>query len=267
MVNMTRPPLLESNPSYDLAPLPSGGLKYNDLSEKENNPEMADQVHIPNRTGRFSICPKRIPSAPAPRRSSLAPITSTSKEMVNLTRPPLSESTTSYDLPPLPNGSLKYNDLIEKVNNPEMAEQVQIPKRTGRSSICAKRIPPAPRRKTLAPMPFIPITSTSASSLMPPCQPSPDEKSGANQVLCTSPKLPRSNGKTLTSILRRSMQKRMQMKYSPRQQQLRRGGINVGMERVRLSIGSRGKLAHRVLLTNARKAGLKETPQKQERWI
>jgi kinesin family protein C2/C3 len=87
-------------------------------------------------------------------------------------------------------------------------------------------------------------------------------------VLCTSPKLHRSNGKTLTSILRRSIQKRMQMKPSPRQQPMRRGGgINVGMERVRLSIGNRGRLAHRVLLTNARKAGLKETPQKQERWI
>ncbi|AEE35294.2 Di-glucose binding protein with Kinesin motor domain-containing protein [Arabidopsis thaliana] len=261
MVNLTRPSLLESTTSYDLAPLPSGVPKYNDLSEKENNPEMADQVHLPNKTGRFSICAKRIPSAPAPRRSSLAPTTSTSREMVYLTRPPLSESTTSYDLPPLPNGGLKYSDLIEKVNNQEMAEQVQIPKRigAGRSSICAKRIPPAPRRKSFAPMPFIPITSTLTS---------PDEKSGANQVLCTSPKLHRSNGKTLTSILRRSIQKRMQMKPSPRQQPMRRGGgINVGMERVRLSIGNRGRLAHRVLLTNARKAGLKETPQKQERWI
>ncbi|EOA33556.1 hypothetical protein CARUB_v10019678mg [Capsella rubella] len=270
LVKLTRPSALESTISYDLAPLPDGGLKYTDFSEKENNPEMADQVHIPNRTGRFSICAKRIPSDLAPRRSSLAPNTSTSKEMVNLTRPPLSESTTSNDLPPLPNGGLKYSDLIEKVNNSEMVEQLQIPKRTRRSSICAKRIPPAPRRKTLAPMPFMPITSTSNLSILPPCQAitnSPGEKSGTNQVICTSPKLYRSNGKTLTSILRRSMQKRVQMKSSPRQQPLRRGGINVGMERVRLSIGSRGKLAHRVLLTNARRAGLKETPQKQERWI
>lgn len=68
------------------------------------------------------------------------------------------------------------------------------------------------------------------------------------------------------------MQKRMQMKPCQRQQPLRRVGINVGMEKVRLSIGSRGRLAHRVLLTNVRKAGLKETPVKQiqkekERWI
>ncbi|CAH2066893.1 unnamed protein product [Thlaspi arvense] len=201
--------------------------------------------------------------------------TSTSKEMVNLSRPPLSESTTIYDLPPLPNGGLKHNDLTEKENNPEMAERLQIPKRTGRFSVCPKRIlpPPAPRRSSLAPMPFFPITST--SPLRPARQAitnSPDQKSGANQVLCVSPKLHRSNAKTLSSILRRSMQKRMQTKSSPRQQPLRRGGINVGMEKVRLSIGSRGRLAHRVLLTNARKAGLKETPLKQmqkekERWI
>ncbi|XP_010471246.1 PREDICTED: uncharacterized protein LOC104751068 [Camelina sativa] len=235
MVNLTQPSLLECS-SYDLAPLPNGGLKYNDLSEKENNPEMADQVHITNRTGRFSICLKRIPSDPAPRRSSLAPTTSTSKEMMNLTRPPLSESTTSYDLPPLPDGGIKYSDLIKKVNNPELAEQVQIPKRTRRSSMCVKRIPPAPGRKTLAPMPFIPTTLTSALSLLPP-----------------------------RALRRKTL---APMKCSPRQQPLRRGGgINVGMERVRLSIGSRGRLAHRVLLTNARKAGLKETLQKQERWI
>ncbi|KAH0919994.1 hypothetical protein HID58_027654 [Brassica napus] len=188
-------------------------------------------------------------------------------------------STSSYDLPPLPNGGLKCNDLTEKENNPDMAERLPIPKRTGRFSVGPKRIlpAPAPRRSTLAPTPYLPITSTSPlrSSRQATITNSPDEKSGTNQVPCISPKLHKSNGKTLTSILRRSMQKRMQTKSStPRQQQqpLRRGGINVGMEKVRLSIGSRGKLAHRVQLTNARKAGLKETPLKQaqkekERWI
>nr|VDD01922.1 unnamed protein product [Brassica rapa] len=188
-------------------------------------------------------------------------------------------STSSYDLPPLPNSGLKCNDLTEKENNPDMAERLPIPKRTGRFSVGPKRIlpAPAPRRSTLAPTPYLPITSTSPlrSSRQATITNSPDEKSGTNQVPCISPKLHKSNGKTLTSILRRSMQKRMQTKSStPRQQQqpLRRGGINVGMEKVRLSIGSRGKLAHRVQLTNARKAGLKETPLKQaqkekERWI
>ncbi|KFK41647.1 hypothetical protein AALP_AA2G154700 [Arabis alpina] len=200
--------------------------------------------------------------------------TSTSKETMNLTRPPLSESSSSsYELPPLPNGGLKYNNLIEKENNPEMADRLQIPKKTGRFSICAKRIPPAPapRRSSLAPVPFLPMTSTSPLRLPRHATTnSPDEKiRGSNQVLCISPKLHKSNAKTLTSILRRSIHKRMQ---TPRQQPMRRVGINVGMEKVRLSIGSRGRLAHRVLLTNARKAGLKETPLKQtqkekERWV
>ncbi|CAH8334681.1 unnamed protein product [Eruca vesicaria subsp. sativa] len=205
---------------------------------------------------------KRPPLANIPLRSiKISNETSTSKEIVNLTRPPLSESTTSisYVLPPLPNVGVKYNDLMEKENNPEMAERLQISKSTGRFSICPKRIlpPPAPRRSTLVPMP----TSTS-----------PSRPHGTSQVLRISPKLRKSNGKMLSSILRRSMQKRMQMKPYQRQQPLRRVGINVGMEKVRLSIGSRGRLAQRVLLTNARKAGLKETPLKQiqkekERWI
>ncbi|CAN7040719.1 hypothetical protein IGI04_006169 [Brassica rapa subsp. trilocularis] len=220
--------------------------------------------------GDENIPSKRPPLATIPLGSNKSSNeTSTSKEMVNLNRPPLSESTTttSNDLPPLPNGSVKYNDLMEKENNtPEMAERLQISKSTGRFSVCPKRIlpPPAPRRSTLAPMPYFPITSTSPSR--------PHEKSGTSQVLRISPKMRKSNGKMLSSILRRSMQKRMQMKPYQRQQPLRRVGINVGMEKVRLSIGSRGRLAHRVLLTNARKAGLKETPLKQiqkekERWI
>ncbi|XP_022567439.2 kinesin-like protein KIN-14Q isoform X4 [Brassica napus] len=219
--------------------------------------------------GDENIPSKRPPLATIPLGSNKSSNeTSTSKEMVNLNRPPLSESTTtSNDLPPLPNGCVKYNDLMEKENNnPEMAERLQISKSTGRFSVCPKRIlpPPAPRRSTLAPMPYFPITSTSPSR--------PHEKSGTSQVLRISPKLRKSNGKMLSSILRRSMQKRMHMKPYQRQQPLRRVGINVGMEKVRLSIGSRGRLAHRVLLTNARKAGLKETPLKQiqkekERWI
>ncbi|CAH2046453.1 unnamed protein product [Thlaspi arvense] len=127
-----------------------------------------------------------------------------------------------------------------------MAERLQIPKRTGRFSVCPKRIlpPPAPRRSSLALMPFFPFTST--LPMRPARQAitnSPDQKSSANQVLCVSPKLHRSNGKTLSSILRQSMQKRMQTNSSSRQQPLRRGGINVGMEKVRLSIGSRVRLA------------------------
>jgi kinesin family protein C2/C3 len=63
-------------------------------------------------------------------------------------------------------------------------------------------------------------------------------------------------------MLKRSLQKKANMK-SPMQQHTRRGGINVGMEKVRVSIGSRGRMAHRVLLGNGRRAGMRETHQKQ----
>ncbi|XP_010537662.1 PREDICTED: uncharacterized protein LOC104812281 [Tarenaya hassleriana] len=201
------------------------------------------------------------------------------KETVNPARPPLSENNTYNQLPlPLPtsDGSLKYIDLMEKENNPEAIEQMRVPKRTGRASICtfAKRVPPAPvpRRSSLAPLPFIPTPSP--SSLMAPRRVDriTEEENCPDQVHCISPKLQKSNGKMLSSILRRSLHKRMQMRTSPRQHHLRRGGINVGMEKVRVSIGSRGRLAQRVLLTNARRAGLKETQQRQiqkekDRWV
>ncbi|CAH2047459.1 unnamed protein product [Thlaspi arvense] len=90
--------------------------------------------------------------------------TSTSKETVNLSRSTLSESNTIYDLPPLPNGGFKHNDFTEKENNPEMAERLQIPKKTGRFSVCPICILPPP---ALALMPFFPFTST--SPLRPAC--------------------------------------------------------------------------------------------------
>ncbi|KAL5736762.1 hypothetical protein ACOSP7_031242 [Xanthoceras sorbifolium] len=177
-------------------------------------------------------------------------------------------------LPPTDN-SVKQINLIEKENNhPEMVEQPRLlPKRTGRASICtaARRIPvaPAPRRNSLIPLPSAP-TSTQlpqASLPLPPlCQ--DDEKEDIEewlpeQIACSSPKGIRSGGqKLMNSILRRSIHKKMQMK-SPMQQQLRRVGVNVGMEKVRVSIGSRGRMAHRVLLGSGRRTGSKEIQQKQ----
>ncbi|KAL5804972.1 hypothetical protein ACOSQ3_031772 [Xanthoceras sorbifolium] len=177
-------------------------------------------------------------------------------------------------LPPTDN-SVKQINLIEKENNhPEMVEQPRLlPKRTGRASICtaARRIPvaPAPRRNSLIPLPSAP-TSTQlpqASLPLPPlCQ--DDEKEDIEewlpeQIACSSPKGIRSGGqKLMNSILRRSIHKKMQMK-SPMQQHLRRVGVNVGMEKVRVSIGSRGRMAHRVLLGSGRRTGSKEIQQKQ----
>lgn len=49
------------------------------------------------------------------------------------------------------------------------------------------------------------------------------------------------------------------------QQHIRRGGgVNVGMEKVRVSIGGRGRVAHRVLLGNARRA-MKDVQQQKEK--
>ncbi|KAL0683234.1 hypothetical protein Bca4012_050082 [Brassica carinata] len=192
--------------------------------------------------GDENIPSKRPPLATIPLGSNKSSNeTSTSKEMVNLNRPPLSESTTtSNDLPPLPNGCVKYNDLMEKENNnPEMAERLQISKSTGDS-------------------PFV-------QSVFYHLQ----LQEGALLPLCHTFQ---SHQLRHQGLMKRAALARMHMKPYQRQQPLRRVGINVGMEKVRLSIGSRGRLAHRVLLTNARKAGLKETPLKQiqkekERWI
>ncbi|KAK3000639.1 hypothetical protein RJ639_020766 [Escallonia herrerae] len=74
-----------------------------------------------------------------------------------------------------------------------------------------------------------------------------------------SPGEHKTGGKKLSSVLRRSLQKKMQMK-SPMQQHIRRGGINVGMEKVRVSIGSRGRMAQRVL---PRRGMTKDIQQKQ----
>ncbi|XP_020540493.1 kinesin-like protein KIN-14Q isoform X2 [Jatropha curcas] len=162
-------------------------------------------------------------------------------------------------------GIVKFIDPTEKENNPEMAAQQQrLPKRTGRASICTigQRLPmaQAPRRTSLIPLPSVP------GGLLPLslCHDYIKEDAGGSesnclpeQIHCSSPKGSKHGTTTLSSILRRSLQKKNQMK-SP-VHHLRKGGINVGMEKVRVSIGSRGRMAHRVLLGNGRRAGMKDT--------
>lgn len=205
------------------------------------------------------------------------------KDQVNLARP-LTENNKSFKPPipfPLTDGLIKYIDPTEKENNPEMVEQSLPPKRTGRASLCtaARRVPivPAPRRNSLIPFPSAPLSS---APFPPPFLPLPPIQAGKKedteepedclpkQIPADSPKGLKSGGKKLSSILRRSLQKKIQMK-SPMQQHMRKGGVNVGMEKVRVSIGSRGRMAHRVLLSNARRVGTKEIQQKQsqkEKW-
>ncbi|XP_022943273.1 kinesin-like protein KIN-14Q isoform X3 [Cucurbita moschata] len=192
---------------------------------------------------------------------------------------------------PLVDGAIKYPDSTEKENNPEMAEQSLVPtRRTGRASICpmaARRVPMAlaPRRISLTPQPSIP-SSTHLPSPMLPLPPSyqvekiekgdgsEDSNLAEQAAQCESPKERKYGGKKLSNMLRRSLQKKkVQQMKSPVQQQVRRGGgINLGLEKVRVSIGSRGRMAaaHRVLLLgggggNGRRGVAKETQSKKEK--
>ncbi|KAI8552295.1 hypothetical protein RHMOL_Rhmol06G0255500 [Rhododendron molle] len=188
----------------------------------------------------------------------------------------------SYKLPPPPppiEAICKHVDPMEKENNPKIADQPQVvPKRTGRASLCpiAQRVlpAPAPRRASLIPLPSA-VGSTKFPQPflhLPPIQANKKEETEI-EAKCypepmnwggNSPKEHKSGGKKLiNSILRRSVQKRIQIR-SPMQQHIRRvGGVNVGMEKVRVSIGGRGRVAHRVLLGNARRA-MRDVQQQKE---
>uniref|UniRef100_A0A7N1A438 Kinesin-like protein n=1 Tax=Kalanchoe fedtschenkoi TaxID=63787 RepID=A0A7N1A438_KALFE len=158
-------------------------------------------------------------------------------------------------------GLVKHIDMIEKENNPDLGELKILPQRTGRaSSICmtARRatILSNPRRNSLMPLPNIP-TSTQVTTPFLPMHPTRtnDLSNGGYQAECfpqpiseDSPRGLRSGGKKLNSILRRSLQKKIQIKPVIRQQ-MRKGGVNVG-EKIRLSIQGRGRMARRVLLGN-----------------
>ncbi|KAK7324407.1 hypothetical protein VNO77_27943 [Canavalia gladiata] len=170
--------------------------------------------------------------------------------------------------------SIKCIDHAEKENNPEMADKALLPKRTGRASICmiTPRVPSATasRRNSLIPLPSIPSLTQFPSPLLPKLTNQADQKdvngeSETNcvppaQTHCESPKEVRSGAKKLSSLLRRSLHKKMRAK-SPLQQHLRKVGVNVGMEKVRVSIGSRGRLAQRVG-GSGRRGGAKDIQQK-----
>ncbi|XP_060209442.1 kinesin-like protein KIN-14Q [Lycium barbarum] len=205
---------------------------------------------------------------------------------LNITRP-LAEnnshklsvaSATTVDCP------LKHNDYLtekeNKENNPDIDEQpVVVPKRMGRASMCpiAHRniLPtPAPRRNSLIPLraisavpklppPLFPLRSIQseetedADGVGPKCLPELTQQD--------SPKELKTANKRLGSVLRRSLQKKMQFKSPMEKVNARRVGVNVGMEKVRISIGSRGRMGQRVMLGNARRVP-KENNQQKQRW-
>ncbi|KAJ8898637.1 hypothetical protein K2173_004621 [Erythroxylum novogranatense] len=182
-----------------------------------------------------------------------------SKEHTNFSQQQLMEKNTLK--PPDIDGTLIYIDHPEKENNPLTAE---LPERTGRASICAtvKRVPitPAPRRNSLIPLATVP--NSLRSTPVCPAHIKEDTESEneckLEEVLCNSPKGVEKGTKKLGTILRRSLQKKTQIK--PSMQHLRKGGISVGVEKVRVSIGSRGRMAHRILLGSKRVAS-KDTRQ------
>ncbi|XP_073142323.1 kinesin-like protein KIN-14Q [Henckelia pumila] len=166
------------------------------------------------------------------------------------------------------------DNLTEKENNPDMAEQSRLPKRTGRASLSTAiqklyAAPVAPRRNSLIPLPSTFKTAKLHPPFLPPLRTIQSDKEDdtyeeekndllPEQTPSDSPKQHRNASKKLSSALRRSHQKKI-----PMQPHMRRVGVNVGMEKVRVSIGSRGRTAHRMLLGTARRTATRDAQQKQ----
>lgn len=181
----------------------------------------------------------------------------------------LGESNRFSFRPPFGDGNVRINDSTEKENNPEMAEQPFVPKRTGRASLCPtfQRIMPnatAPRRNSLIPMPT--LTAKLPSSFMPlapiladKSEEEDDESSKITclpeHIRCESPKEHKTAIKKPSFAPRRSIHKKSLLK-SPMQH--RRVGVNVGMDKVRVSIGGRGRMGQRTFLGNARRVVTKD---------
>ncbi|KAK6934788.1 Malectin domain [Dillenia turbinata] len=176
-------------------------------------------------------------------------------------------------LPPT-DGYAKCLDLNEKENYIEMPEKQEAPQQSGRASLCPtmRKMPlvPAQRRNSLIPFPSTPVSASQIPLQFQNHMKEDDDKVEAGclpeQISCISPKEVKPRGRKLSNILRQSLQRRGYVK-SPLQQYHKRGGVNVGMEKVRVSIGSRGRIAHRVTLGHARRAAAaapKEIQQKQQ---
>ncbi|KMS98078.1 hypothetical protein BVRB_4g095910 [Beta vulgaris subsp. vulgaris] len=171
----------------------------------------------------------------------------------------------------LPESFLGCNGPLEKENNPGTGELFQLPKRTGRASLCpsAQRIPISTnqRRNSLIPLPSTLMTAHHPSIVLPLLPAFEDDKDEVEkycspEAVMYSPMASKNGAKKLNSVLRRSLHKKMK---SPLQQHLKKGGVNVGVEKVRVSIGSRGRAGQRVLLGNGRRVATKEAKKQSQR--
>ncbi|KAF5198948.1 Kinesin-like protein kin-14q [Thalictrum thalictroides] len=205
------------------------------------------------------------------KKSSEATI-SLGKDEVSMIRPLTEKNSFRPSLPPPPtDGFFKYN-FTEKENKPDSAEQPPLPRRTGRLSICptAHRLPEAPasRRNSLIPLPTV-VRLGPTSSVLPlqPHNPDPiinlmeENETNISENTACSLRGPKIGPKKFSSILRRSLQKKVQIK-SPMHQHRRGGG---GMEKVRVSIGGRGRLPQRVLLNNTTTRVPKESQNQKDK--
>ncbi|KZV44014.1 kinesin motor family protein [Dorcoceras hygrometricum] len=168
-------------------------------------------------------------------------------------------------------------NLTEKENNPDIAEQLRLPKRTGRASLSTAipkmyTAPVAPRRNSLIPLPssfrtgklhlpFLPLRTIIQSDEEEDTYEDEKNECLPEQTPPDSPKQHRNASKKLSSssALRRSLQKKIHTK-SPMPPHIRRVGVNVGMEKVRVSIGRTG---HRMLLGTARRMAMRDALQKR----
>ncbi|KAI9086913.1 hypothetical protein K1719_031074 [Acacia pycnantha] len=175
--------------------------------------------------------------------------------------------------------SIKCIHHAEKENNPDIVDKLVLPKRTGRASICTTtpRIPSVTtlRRNSLIPLPTVANLPQLPPTVMPvPESRAEEEESNdevgnclATQTHLESPKqrIRSESKKRGSNMLRQSLYKKIQNK-SPIQQHMRRVGVNVGMEKVRVSIGSQGRMmAKRVLRKNGRRNGTEQTQQKNSK--
>ncbi|XP_028761057.1 kinesin-like protein KIN-14Q isoform X2 [Neltuma alba] len=181
----------------------------------------------------------------------------------NILKPSLPFST-------IENSIVNIDCYAEKENIPEMAEKPLLPKRTGRVSIC----PVTPsilsantsRRNTLIPLPSAAHQLTQYRADRKEVNSTESESNGLPlQSRCESPKEIRGESRKKGSKLRRSLQKKNQEK-SQTQQNIKKVGVNVGMEKVRVSLGSRGKMGKGRTGTKEKQQQKNSQKEKERRW-
>ncbi|KAG9439362.1 hypothetical protein H6P81_019527 [Aristolochia fimbriata] len=205
--------------------------------------------------------------------------TTTIKDVVNAIRPLTDYNSNKPQLPPI-SGLLKCRAL-QKENKLEGTEEPIIKRRPSRASICtpARRVPVTPipqRRNSFVPLPTATLHPPvrPMSTIIPPPLPRPQQlaaernaDAGENfsEMTPWSSKVGYRSSK-LNNILRRSIQKKVYIKSPLPIQHNKRTSAFGAMERVRVSFGSQGRVAQRVLVSsNTGKTGKeKQLVQKEK---